>query len=656
MVPARIGRYDVVAHLATGGMGQVFLARSSGLGGFVRHVVLKTLDLPGTDEDEATAMFLDEARLLGLLHHQHITPVYEVGRDDDGHLFLVMDYVHGRTAHDVWQRTNQLGAALPIDFSLTVAASAASGLHYAHTRRDADGRSLRIVHRDVSLSNLMIGFDGAVKLIDFGIAKAANRSTQTQAGYIKGKLGYMAPEQLRGHAVDARTDVFALGIVLYELTTMRRAFRDESDQVTMDRIRSGAFTPPRQMNPDYPPELERIVTRALRVDPRERYPDAEAMRRELDLLGHGLGLVLGDAAVVEVMAQLFEQRLEPWERPRSARPPTELDVPLEILPHAAVEDDSTRRTVPQLTLRAATEVAESQLVTPPHGLPKRPSSFSIEGGGKRDLANDTDGVTIVPTGREAEAVAAALDNDTEAVPTVEVPPAVAVLVAAESVVVGSPAPVKPAVVRSPEAFAKTRADRRRSIDAKLPPAPGRATAPRRAAGSRRTLAVIGWIVASLFAAGAAASGVYLLGRPGGPAQANAPAGGDRGSGERKVTMQPTAPLAPPPVEDLEDLDDDPPEPALPAGAARPAPSGPPAPIVLPPGARLRLSVKSTPSAATVVLDGKRLGRTPFSGMVEAAPGKHTLKLRRKGYVPVSLEIELTSDLSREVTLQPTSSR
>jgi serine/threonine-protein kinase len=292
-------------------------------------------------------MFLDEARLLGLLHHQHITPVYEVGKDDDGQLFLVMDYVHGRTAHEAWQRTIELGAVLPIDFSLTVAAAAASGLHYAHTRRDAEGRSLRIVHRDVSLSNLMVGFDGAVKLIDFGIASAANRSTQTQAGFVKGKLGYMAPEQLRGMAVDARTDVFALGIVLHELTTMRRTFRDESDQVTMERIRAGKFTAPSSINPDYPPELERIVTRALRVDPRERYPDAEAMRREIDLLGHQLGLVLGDAAVVEVMSQVFEDRVEPWERGRRVRPQTELDVRLEILPRAPSEpsaDDSSRKT------------------------------------------------------------------------------------------------------------------------------------------------------------------------------------------------------------------------------------------------------------------------------------------------------------------------
>ncbi|HWU86517.1 MAG TPA: serine/threonine-protein kinase, partial [Kofleriaceae bacterium] len=420
----RIGRYELIAHLAAGGMGQVYLARSSGPGGFVRHVVLKTLDLPGTDEDEAVAMFLDEARLLGLLHHQHISPVYEVGKDDEGQLFLVMDYIHGRTAHHVWTQTNELGAALPIDFSLTVAAAAASGLHYAHTRRDPDGRSLRIVHRDVSLSNLMIGYDGGVKLIDFGIAKATNRSTQTQAGFIKGKIGYMAPEQLRGHDVDARTDVFSLGIVLYELTTMRRAFREESDRATMDRIRTGAVVPPKAINPDFPAELERIILRALRVDPRERYPDAETMLRELDLLGHQLGLVLGDAAIVEVMSQLFEQQHEPWQKPRPGRPLTELDVSVELVPAAGAEGGGPRPR-PGARLRAATEAAALQLETPPQGIPKRPSAFSTSSEGvtvEASASKDTGAVTILRADTEAVAslandpgAAAAMRADTETV-------------------------------------------------------------------------------------------------------------------------------------------------------------------------------------------------------------------------------------------------
>ncbi len=589
----------------------MYLARSSGLGGFVRHVVLKTLDLPGTDEDEAAAMFLDEARLLGLLHHQHVAPVYEVGKDEHGELFLVMDYVHGHTAHDVWQRTNELGAVLPIDFSLTVAAGAASGLHYAHTRRDAEGRSLRIVHRDVSLSNLMIGFDGAVKLIDFGIAKAANRLIQTQAGFVKGKLGYMAPEQLRGHAVDARTDVFALGIVLYELTTMRRAFRDPSDQTTMDRIRSGTYIAPSAISPDYSPELERIVTRALRSDPRERYPDAESMRRELDLLGHQLGLVLGDAAVVEVMSQLFEQRTEPWERARPARALTELDVALEIVPHAAPEDDPMRRTEPVLTLRAATEVAESQLVTPPHGVPKRPSSFSIEGGTKPGVPNDTDGVLILPPSPEAAAAAAALANDTEAMPTLtSAPPEVAAAI--EPPAEAPPSPPRPAIAAS-------------------------ARRPRWALRTRGAEAAA-WIAVALLAAAVVSGVVHLVeGSGGAPAEAR-PAE----AAEAASTTPPPSAARPPPVEA---------QPRPPAPAPPPAPPKAKPPIVLPPGADLRLVVKTTPPDATVLLDGKRLGRTPYTGTIEAAAGTHTLKIRKKGYTSVSLDLELDADISREITLQ-----
>jgi hypothetical protein len=516
----------------------------------------------------------------------------------------------------VWQRTNELGAALPIDFSLTVAAAAASGLHYAHTRRDADGRSLHVVHRDVSLSNLMIGFDGGVKLIDFGIAKASNRSTQTQVGFIKGKLGYMAPEQLRGLSVDARTDVFALGIVLYELTTMRRAFREESDLATMERIRTGSFTPPSAINPEYPPDLERIVTRALRIDPRERYPDAEAMRREIDLLGHQLGLVLGDAAVVEVMSQLFEMRREPWQRGRP-RPPSELDVALEVMPGASHEgDDSTRRTEPQLTLRAATEAAESQLLTPPHGLPKRPSMFSIEGGPKAAVSNDTDGVLVLPSDSAATVVVAAIGSDTDSLPAA--PAAAPVRAAAVPASARAPAvmaPFPPAAPIEPPA-GKRRLSRLKL--AKLPPGP-----------RKRRSVMIGWIAVAVIAVGAAAGGIYLLESSGGePGQAESP----EAAGGPGAAIQPASP-APAPRH----------EPA--------AVKSPGKPLGLQPGAPLQLVIKTAPADATVLLDGKRLGRTPYSGTIEAATGTHALKIRKRGYVTVNLDLELDADITRDLTLQ-----
>src|SRR4051812_4245853 len=207
-------------------MGRIYLGKFTGLGGFERKVVIKTLEVPvEAASDPAVTMFLDEARLLGLLHHQHVTSVFEVGRDSDGRHYIVLDYVEGYSAHDVWERAVEFGAALPLDFTLTVVSAAANGLHYTHTRKDDEGRPLGIVHRDVTPSNVMIGHDGAVKLIDFGIAMAANRMTKTQTGFVKGKVSYLSPEQVSGREVDARTDVFALGILLYELSTLYRAFR-----------------------------------------------------------------------------------------------------------------------------------------------------------------------------------------------------------------------------------------------------------------------------------------------------------------------------------------------------------------------------------------------------------------------------------------------
>ncbi len=380
--PTRIGGYDLIAPLATGGMGQIYLGRTTGIGGFERKVVIKTIEAAmGADSsDPEIAMFLDEARLLGLLHHQHIASVFEVGRDDDGRYYMVLDYVDGYSAHDVWERALQFGAALPLDFTLTVVSAAANALHYTHTRREPDGRPLGIVHRDVSPSNVMIGHDGAVKLIDFGIAMAVDRTTKTQAGYVKGKVGYLSPEQVAGKDVDARTDVFALGILLYELTTLQRAFRDTSDVATMQRIKAGKVARPSQLIRDYSLELEAIVMKALQVEPRDRYADADAMRRAVEALGHRLHFVLGDAAVIEVMAQLFDPSAVANQGPASRlsdpafewqefdhdltvrRDPEEL-LALMRAELARRPEDSGSATVvlpaPSRKLRAATEAADA---------------------------------------------------------------------------------------------------------------------------------------------------------------------------------------------------------------------------------------------------------------------------------------------------------
>jgi serine/threonine protein kinase len=300
----RIGRYEVLSHLATGGMGQVYLAKTTGLGGFERQVVVKTLDVEDEDDPFVT-MFLDEARLVGALHHQYIAPVYEVGRDEDGRYFLVMDYVRGETAEALWKRATERGARLSLELALTVVRAIASALAYAHALEAPDGTPLEIVHRDVSLSNIMIGYEGGVKLIDFGIAKSARRATRTLAGTLKGKFGYLAPEQVLQRNIDHRADIFALGVVLYELTTMARAFVASSELLTLERITKGDVVLPSRHDPRYPRGLELIVMKALAVDPRQRFQNAQEMVREVEAFARRAGIALGDAPVADAMTTYF---------------------------------------------------------------------------------------------------------------------------------------------------------------------------------------------------------------------------------------------------------------------------------------------------------------------------------------------------------------
>ncbi|MBA3502407.1 MAG: serine/threonine protein kinase, partial [Deltaproteobacteria bacterium] len=272
----QLGKYQLIHRLASGGMASVYLARATGPGGFVRHVVLKTLRTKGVADPALVPMFLDEARLAASLHHRNIAQVFDVG-SEDGTYFLAMEYVHGETLRAVMEAASAFDGRLPLGFGVTVVCAAAAGLHHAHERRGARGVPLGIVHRDVAPSNLIVSYDGSVKLIDFGIAKAAERATHTKTGCIKGKEGYMAPEQIRGFPVDRRTDVFALGILAYEVMTLRRAFASDSQFETLERTVRCDLVLPTQAVPGFPPELEAVIMTALEPDPDDRYPNADVM-------------------------------------------------------------------------------------------------------------------------------------------------------------------------------------------------------------------------------------------------------------------------------------------------------------------------------------------------------------------------------------------
>jgi serine/threonine-protein kinase len=300
-----------LTHLATGGMAQIYLARQSGLGAFERHVVLKTILRERASDQRFVTMFLDEAKLAATLNHQNIAQVYEVDQAD-GAYFMAMEYVHGENARAILETTLRRGWTIPLELAVMIVSGAAAGLHHAHERRGKNGQPLNIVHRDVSPANIMVGYDGSVKVLDFGIAKAEERATKTVGGTIKGKYGYMSPEQCKGKPIDRRSDIFALGICLYELTTLRRAFKGNDDFETMKRIVAGDVILPSVAVPGYPRELEAIVLTAMANDVNARFQTAQEMIEALDAFAVRAKLTGSNTAMGRFMVQLFGSKKEPW--------------------------------------------------------------------------------------------------------------------------------------------------------------------------------------------------------------------------------------------------------------------------------------------------------------------------------------------------------
>ncbi len=318
--PLRVGRYEVITHLATGGMAQIYLARQSGLGSFERHVVLKTILRERASDQRFVTMFLDEAKLAATLNHQNVAQVYEVDQAD-GAYFMAMEYVHGENARAILETALRRNWTIPLELAVMIISGSAAGLHHAHERRGKQGQPLNIVHRDVSPANIMVGYDGSVKVLDFGIAKAEERATKTVGGTIKGKYGYMSPEQCKGKTIDRRSDIFALGICLYELTTLRRAFKGNDDFETMKRIVSGDVVLPSIAVPGYPRELEAIVLTAMANDPQARFQTAQELIEALDAFAVRAKLTGSNAAMGRFMSQLFGSKKEPWvEGARNVQP------------------------------------------------------------------------------------------------------------------------------------------------------------------------------------------------------------------------------------------------------------------------------------------------------------------------------------------------
>jgi len=301
----KIGKYTLLDLVATGGMAELWLARQEGPAGFSRTVALKRV-LPHLATDERfVQMFLDEARLAALLTHPNIVQIHDFG-EAEGEYYLTMEFVRGRSFDAVIDVEAERDQHMPLETAAWIVAQACVGLEYAHTYRHPEtGQALRLVHRDISPQNLMVSFDGLVKVMDFGIAKAATSTVKTQTGAVKGKYAYMSPEQIAGQPLDARSDVFALGIVLYEAVSGRRPFGKESDLVAITAILNEPPKPIREIIPDFPVELERVLDRALCKDRTDRYVDAHAMQVDLERFIRSRGAVVGSRDVADMMRQVF---------------------------------------------------------------------------------------------------------------------------------------------------------------------------------------------------------------------------------------------------------------------------------------------------------------------------------------------------------------
>ena len=349
-------RYWILDELGAGGMGRVHLACVEGPGGFHKWVAVKRLHEHLLASDEAVRMFLEEGRVAARIAHPNVVAVLDVG-EADGATFIAMEYLHGEPLREIMRRASELGAIVAPQIACRILADAAEGLHAAHEVTGDSGEPLSLVHRDVSPQNLFVTYDGVTKIVDFGVAeiRTALGANDARARELKGKLAYMSPEQTSGGPLDRRSDVFALGVVAWELTTGRRLFRGSSDPETMMRVRECNVPRPSTLVRDYPLDLEQVVMKALDRDPSQRYATARQFARAIQLMLMSRGALVGREDVAGYIGALMpdriaerEARLRALVTPGEAAPSPE---PCAVTLTDPTAVDGRARTCPMSTLR-----------------------------------------------------------------------------------------------------------------------------------------------------------------------------------------------------------------------------------------------------------------------------------------------------------------
>ncbi|HUJ27297.1 MAG TPA: serine/threonine-protein kinase, partial [Myxococcales bacterium] len=364
------GKYFLLDRINVGGMAEVYKAKTVGVEGFEKIVAIKRI-LPSVAEDEEfIKMFVDEAKITSQLSHANLCQTFDLGKIDDT-FYIAMEYVPGRDLRAVFERMNRRGERMPLMLASYVMARVCDGLDYAHRKHDPSGRDLHIVHRDVSPQNIIVSYEGEVKLIDFGIAKAANKITKTQAGILKGKFGYMSPEQVRGLALDGRSDIFAAGVVMYELCTGERLFTGASDFSVLEKVQQAKVPPPSQVDPAIPLRLERIILKALAREPEDRYQQAADFAHDLTrFLMETHSRAVTREEVAAFMKGTFPEDREEISRPVRRPPPRISDPPAKKASQPPTIPEEERASPPPLP-QSLTEDLEEKSPIPGQSDPDR---------------------------------------------------------------------------------------------------------------------------------------------------------------------------------------------------------------------------------------------------------------------------------------------